>query len=224
MPIRQITIIGTGLVGGSLGLALKKYGFQGQIVGCDRAPVLERAQEKGAIDEAHTNPTDAVRKSQVIILATPVGSIIEMIGLLGPSLPPHTLLTDVGSTKAEVLATATKVFGKDVGQRFLAGHPMAGKEQCGMEHGDPDLFQSAAWFFSPSKDQDIYGGLSGEFIELVSAIGARPASMNAGEHDKLCAWISHLPQMISTGLAAALVDEYGEQARYSKPAAVPFAR
>jgi prephenate dehydrogenase len=212
MPIRQITIIGTGLVGGSLGLALKKYGFKGRIVGCDRAPVLERARDKGAIDEAHTNPSDAVRNSQLIVLATPVGGIIEMIGLLGPSLPPKTLLTDVGSTKAEVLAAAAKVFGKDAGQRFLAGHPMAGKELCGMEHADPDLFQGAAWFFSPSDGQDIYSGLSGEFIEMVSAIGARTASMDADEHDKLCAWISHLPQMISTALAAALVDEYGEQA------------
>lgn len=212
MPIRQITIIGTGLIGGSLGLALKKYGFKGRIVGCDRVPVLDRAREKGAIDEAHTHPFDAVRNSQVIVLATPVGGIIEMIGLLGPSLPAQTLITDVGSTKAEVLAAATKVFGKDVGHRFLAGHPMAGKEQCGMEHADPELFQGAAWFFAPSEGQDIYSGLSGEFVELVSAIGARIASLNANEHDNLCAWISHLPQMISTALAATLVDEFGEQA------------
>jgi prephenate dehydrogenase len=135
-----------------------------------------------------------------------------MIGLLGPSLPPQTLITDVGSTKAEVLAAATKVFGKDVGRRFLAGHPMAGKEQCGMEHADPELFQGAAWFFAPSQGQDIYKNLSGEFVELVSAIGARIASLNADDHDRLCAWISHLPQMISTALAATLVDEYGDQA------------
>ena len=212
MPIRQITIIGTGLIGGSLGLALKKYGFKGRIIGCDRASVLERAREKGAIDEAFTHPSDSVRNSQAIVLAAPVGGIIEMIGLLGPSLPSQTLLTDVGSTKAEVLAAATKVFGKDVSHRFLAGHPMAGKEQCGMEHADPELFQGAAWFFSPSEGQDIYSGLSGEFVELVSAIGARIASLNANEHDNLCAWISHLPQMISTALAATLVDEYGEQA------------
>jgi prephenate dehydrogenase len=212
MPIRQITIVGTGLVGGSLGLALKKYGFKGRIVGCDRAPVLERAREQGAIDEAYISPSDAARNSQIIVLATPVGGIIEMTGLLGPSLPPNTLLTDVGSTKVEVLAAAVKVFGKNVGRRFLAGHPMAGKEQCGMEHADPELFQGAAWFFSPSSGQDIYAGLSGEFVELVAAIGARTASMDATEHDKLCGWISHLPQMISTALAAALVDEYGEQA------------
>ena len=212
MAIRQITIIGTGLVGGSLGLALKKYGFPGRIVGCDRAPVLERAREKGAIDESVTNAPDAVRNSQVIVLATPVGGIIEMIGRLGPSLPAKTLLTDVGSTKAEILGQAKKVFAKKLGERFLAGHPMAGKEQCGMEHADPDLFQGAAWFFTPSAGQDIGTGLSGEFVHLVSQIGARVATLDAVAHDELCSWISHLPQMISTALTATLVGEYGERA------------
>ncbi len=212
MAIRQITIVGTGLVGGSLGLALKNYGFHGRIIGCDRAPVLERAREKGAIDDGHINPADAARNSQVIVLATPVGGIIEMIARLGPALPPKTLLTDVGSTKVEILAQAKKVFSKGLAERFLAGHPMAGKEQCGMEHADPDLFRGAAWFFTPSPGQDIGKGLSGEFTHLVTQIGARIATLDAATHDELCAWISHLPQMISTALAATLVDEYGERA------------
>ena len=75
MPIRQITIVGTGLIGGSLGLALKKYGFSGRIIGCDRAAVLERARNKGAINSGHTNPSDAVRGSDLIVLATPVGAV-----------------------------------------------------------------------------------------------------------------------------------------------------
>jgi prephenate dehydrogenase len=212
MPIRQITIIGTGLVGGSLGLALKKHHFTGRIVGSDRAPVLERAREKGAIDEGITNPADAVRGSQVVVLAAPVGAIIDLISHLGPALPAKTLLTDVGSTKAEVVARAVKVFGKQVGRRFLAGHPMAGKEQCGVEFADADLFQGAAWLFTPSPGQDVYEGLSGEFLEWVEKIGARIAGMEPAAHDELCAWISHLPQMISTALAAALVEEYGEDA------------
>lgn len=212
MPIRQITIVGTGLIGGSFGLGLKKHGFAGRVVGCDRAPVLERARAKGAIDEGHTNPADAARRSQVILLATPVGAIIELIGDLGPALPPKTLLTDVGSTKAEVLARATAVFGKNTGRRFLAGHPMAGKEQAGVEFADPDLFQGAVWFLTPSPTQQAFDGLSGEFLDWVEKIGARVASMDADAHDQLCAWISHLPQMISTALAATLVDEYGEDA------------
>jgi prephenate dehydrogenase len=212
MPIRQITIIGTGLIGGSFGLALKKRRFRGRIVGCDRAPVLARARKRGAIDEGHTNSTDAVRGSQIILLATPVGAIIELIDRLGPALPPKTLLTDVGSTKAEILAQAKKAFGKNAGHRFLAGHPMAGKEHPGVEFADPDLFQGAAWFLTPVPGQNVYRGLSGEFLEWVARLGVRIASMDADEHDQLCAWISHLPQMISTALAAALVDEYGEDA------------
>jgi len=212
MPIRQITIIGTGLIGGSLALALKKHRFAGRIIGCDRAPVLERARDKGAIDSGHTNPSDAVRGSQIIILATPVSGIIDAIDRLGPALPAKTLLTDVGSTKAEVLQRAKTVFGKNTGVRFLAAHPMAGKEQSGVEFADADLFQDAAWFVTPVLGQRLYDGLSEEYLEWVERIGARIASMDAREHDQLCAWISHVPQMIATALAAALVDEYGEDA------------
>ncbi len=212
MPIRQITIVGTGLIGGSLGLALKKYGFPGRIIGCDRAAVLERARNKGAINSGHTNPSDAVRGSDLIVLATPVGAVIDMIGHLGPALPPRTLMTDVGSTKAQVLAKARAVFGRNMGRRFLGGHPMAGKEQSGVEFADPELFRGAAWFVTPAPGQDVYQSLGGEFLELVENIGARVASMDAEAHDLLCAWISHLPQMISTALAATLVDEYGDDA------------
>jgi prephenate dehydrogenase len=212
MPIRQITIIGTGLIGGSLALALKKHRFAGRIMGCDRAPVLERARNKSAIDGGHTNPADAVRGSQIVVLATPVSGIIDLIERLGPALPPKTLLTDVGSTKAEVLARAKTIFRKNTGSRFLAGHPMAGKEQSGVEFADPDLFQGAAWFVTPVPGQKVYDDLSGEYLEWVEKIGARIASMDANQHDQLCAWISHLPQMISTALAASLVDEYGEDA------------
>src|SRR5271154_5472927 len=212
MSIRQITIIGTGLIGGSLALALKKHRFAGRIIGCDRAPVLERARGKGAIDGGHTNPSDAVRGSQIVVLATPVSGIIDLIERLGPSLPPKTLLTDVGSTKMEGLERAKTVFRKNTGGRFLAGHPMAGKEQSGVEFADPDLFQGAAWFVTPVPGQKIYDDLSGEYLEWVEKIGARIASMDAAEHDQLCAWISHLPQMISTAFAASLVDEYGADA------------
>ena len=212
MAIRQITIIGTGLIGGSFGLALKKSGFGGRIVGCDRAPVLRRARDKGAIDTGKAEPAEAVRGSQVVLLAVPVGGIIELIKRLGPSLPPKTLLTDVGSTKSEVLAAAAAVFGKAAGRRFLAGHPMAGKEDPGVEFADPDLFQGAVWLVTPAPKQEIFEGLSGEFLDWVEKIGAAVASMDAAAHDQLCAWISHLPQMISTALAATLVDEYGDNA------------
>src|SRR5947207_3066013 len=149
MAIRQITIIGTGLIGGSLGLALRKKKFAGRIIGCDREATLERARARGAIDEGTANPGDAVHGSQVVVLATPVLAIIDLIERIGPAISTKCLLTDVGSTKTAVLERAVKVFGKAAGKRFLAGHPMAGKEMSGVDFADADLFQKAVWFFSP---------------------------------------------------------------------------
>ena len=211
MAIRQITIIGTGLIGGSFGLALKKRRFRGRIVGCDRDAVLKRAKTLGVIDAGEGNPLKAVHGSQIVLLATPVGAIIELIERLGPTLSPQTLLTDVGSTKAEILSRANKIFANNTKNRFLAGHPMAGKEHAGVEFADPDLFQGAAWLVTPSPGQNVHDGLSGEFLKWVKKIGARISTIDAEEHDQLCAWISHLPQLISTALAALLVDEYGNK-------------
>lgn len=212
MTFKQVTIVGTGLIGGSLGLALKKRRLAGRIVGCDRAPVLERAQDCGAIDAGTTNPADAVRGSDLVVLATPVIAILDLIDCLGPALPPRTLVTDVGSTKAEIARRAAKAFGRSAGQRFLAGHPMAGKEQAGVDHADADLFEGAAWLFTPLPRQNVHGGLCGEFIHCVEKMGAKIAALDPSDHDRFCAWVSHLPQMISTALAASLVDEFGEDA------------
>jgi prephenate dehydrogenase len=215
MPIRQITIIGTGLIGGSLALALKKRKFAGRIVGCDREATLDKARNRGAIDEGFANPGDAVRGSQVVVLATPVLAIVDLIERLGPALPAKTLLTDVGSTKAVIAQQALKVFGKNAGRRFLAGHPMAGKESSGVDYADADLFQNAVWFLTPLPGQNLQNledGLVAEFAGWIDQIGARIAMVPPDEHDRLCAWISHLPQMISTALAAALVEEFGEEA------------
>lgn len=212
MAIRQITIVGTGLIGGSLALALKKRKFAGRIVGCDRDATLEKARNRGAIDEGFANPGDAVRGSQLVVLATPVLAIVDLIERVGPSLPDKALLTDVGSTKAMVLERAVKVFGKSAGKRFLAGHPMAGKEMSGVDYADADLFQKAVWFLTPLPGQNLNDGLLAEFSGWIDQIGSRIAMLPAEEHDQLCAWISHVPQMISTALAAALVEEFGDQA------------
>ncbi|MGO8795326.1 MAG: prephenate dehydrogenase [Candidatus Sulfotelmatobacter sp.] len=212
MPIRQITIIGTGLIGGSFALAVRKRGFAGRIVGCDRESALRRAKMCGAIDNGLIEPADAVRGSQLVVLATPVLAIVDLIGRLGPGLPSTTLLTDVGSTKAAVAQQALSVFGKNAGQRFLAGHPMAGKESSGVDFADADLFQNAVWFFTPLPGQNLHEGLFAEFAGWIDQIGARIAMLPPDDHDQLCAWISHVPQMISTALAAALVEEFGEEA------------
>jgi len=212
VAIRQITIIGTGLIGGSLALALRKRKFAGRIIGCDREGTLERARMRGAIDDGSVNPGDAVHGSQLVVLATPVLAVCDLVERLGPALPSKTLLTDVGSTKTAVVERALKVFGKNAGKRFLAGHPMAGKEMSGVDFADADLFQNAVWFISPLPEQNLNEGLFAEFAGWIDAIGARIAVLPAEEHDRLCAWISHVPQMISTALASALVEEFGAEA------------
>lgn len=212
MPFKQVTIIGTGLIGGSLGLALKKRHLAGRIVGCDHTPVLKHAKECGAIEGGFSNPTEAVVGSDLVVLATPVLSILDLIARLGPGLLPGALVTDVGSTKAEIAQQAAKFFGPTAGQRFLGGHPMAGKEQAGVEFADADLFEGAAWLFTPLPGQNVYAGQCGEFLHCVEKMGARVALLEPDQHDQFCAWISHLPQMISTALAAALVDEFGPEA------------
>jgi prephenate dehydrogenase len=212
MPIRQITIIGTGLIGGSLGLALRKKKFAGRIIGCDREAALERAQKRGAIDGGSPNPGDAARGSQLIILATPVLAIVDLIERVGPVLPAKALLTDVGSTKTAVVERALRVFGKNTGKRFLGGHPMAGKEFSGVDYADADLFHNAMWFFTPMPGQNLNDGVLAEYAGWIDQIGARIVMLPAEEHDRLCAWISHVPQMVSTALAAALVEEFGAEA------------
>ena len=212
MAIRQITIIGTGLIGGSLALALRRKKFAGRIVGCDREGTLERARMRGAIDDGTVDPAHAVRGSQLVVLATPVLAICDLIDRIGPVLPEKALLTDVGSTKTAVVERALKVFGESAGKRFLAGHPMAGKEMSGVDFADADLFHNAMWFLSPLPEQNLNEGLFAEFAGWIDAIGARIAMLPAEEHDRLCAWISHVPQMMSTALAAALVEEFGAEA------------
>jgi prephenate dehydrogenase len=212
MPIRQITIIGTGLIGGSFALALRKRKFAGRIVGCDRESALQKAKLRGVIDRGFVEPADATRGSQVVVLATPVLAIVDLIGRLGPALPATTLLTDVGSTKAAVAERALSVFGTNAGKRFLAGHPMAGREHSGVDHADADLFQNAVWFLTPLPGQNLHAGLFAEFAGWIDQIGAHITMLPPEDHDRLCAWISHLPQMISTALAAALVEEFGEDA------------
>ncbi len=212
MRIRQITIVGTGLIGGSLALALKKCGFAGRVVGCDRQAVLARAKKRKALDAGIADPVQAIAGSDLVVLAAPVGQILHLIERLGPRLGPQTLMTDVGSTKVEVIARARAVFGAEAPTRFLGGHPMAGREHSGIEHADTGLFQGAPWLFTPQPGQRVDDGPSGAFLKLVERVGAKPVLLDAERHDRLCAWASHLPQMLSTALAAAMEEEFGGDA------------
>jgi prephenate dehydrogenase len=213
MKIQQLTIIGTGLIGGSFALALKEHGFAGRVVGCDKEEVLAKAKKMKAIDAGIADPFRAVAGSDVVVLAAPVGQIMDLIERIGPRLEPQARMTDVGSTKVEILARARSVFGTSASLRFLGGHPMAGWEHSGIEHADADLFQDAPWLFTPQVGQKAEAGLGGEFLKLVERVGAKPVLLDAERHDRLCAWVSHLPQMLATALAAALEDEFGDDAQ-----------
>jgi prephenate dehydrogenase len=210
MTIRQITIVGTGLIGGSLGLALRHHGFNGVIVGCDKPEVLEAAVARGAIDRGGTDVKEAVLNSNVVVLATPVGAILSLFEKLAPTLPVATLITDTGSTKQQLAERARMVLGTAAGERLLPGHPMAGKEVGGIENADAELFRDAAWLITPIASPQPYTPLQQQYVELLLSIGARVVAMDPERHDRLCAWISHLPQMISTALASLLREELGD--------------
>jgi prephenate dehydrogenase len=210
MAFKQITIIGTGLIGGSLALALKAAGFSGRIVGCDRASILDRARAMRAIDLGTEDPIEAVAGSDLIVLATPVGGIIDLIERIGPITPPEALITDVGSTKKEIIERARAVFGDMAPQRFLAGHPMAGKEHSGLENAESKLFLNAVWLLVPQPQQVFDRGKIKDYCDLLELIGVRLLKMEADRHDQMCAWVSHLPQMVATALAATLQEELGD--------------
>jgi prephenate dehydrogenase len=210
MPIQQITIVGTGLIGGSLALALRQNGFAGTIVGCDKRSVLDVAVERNAIDRAEADLERAVVGSDVIVFATPVGTILSQFEAIAPTLPPTTLVTDTGSTKQKLVERARMIYGGEAGKRVLPGHPMAGKEFGGIEHADANLFQGAVWLITPIVADQQYTALQEEFTALLGSIGARVVTLDSERHDFLCAWISHLPQMISTALTSVLHEELGD--------------
>ena len=149
MAIRQITIVGTGLIGGSLGLALREQDFPGTIVGCDRPEVLNAALIRGAIDRGETDARQAVQGSDVVVLATPIGGILSTFEKLAPTLPPARWLPIPAVLKLQFVERARMVFGAEAGMRVLPGHPMAGKERGGIENADADLFRDAVWLITP---------------------------------------------------------------------------
>ena len=179
-------------------------------MGCDKAEVLETALARGAIDRGGTDIKEAVQDCDIVFFATPVGAILSLFEKLAPTLSPTTLITDTGSTKREIVERARLIFGAAAGQRVLPGHPMAGKEQGGIENAEPGLFDNAAWLVTPIDLNQPYTPGQLECLELFTLLGARVVAIEPERHDRLCAWISHLPQMISTALASLLREELGD--------------
>ena len=207
MPIRQITIVGTGLIGGSFGLALRQTGFPGKIIGCDKRAALEVARQRGAVDSGEADLERALVGSDVIFLATPVGCILSQLEMVASLTPATTLITDAGSTKQRLVERARELFGDQAPTRCVPGHPMAGKEVSGIEHADADLFRDAVWLITPIDPERGYTGLQQEYLQLLQTIGAQLVVMDPERHDRLCACISHLPQMMATALACTLREQ-----------------
>ena len=206
----RVLVVGTGLIGASVGLALKSAeGFSGEVLGWDAsAEELETALRVGAIDRALESREAVLQPgvADVVVLATPVLPILDWMERLAPVMGEGELVTDVGSTKREIVQQARRLFNQPGRARFLAGHPMAGKEAGGCGLAEAGLFRGAAWLFTPVDEQRTE--IEQEWIGLVEGFGARVMEMGAERHDEVCAWVSHLPQMLSTALSALLEETF----------------
>jgi len=213
--MRRVLIVGTGLIGGSVGLALRAAGFEGEIAGTGPTEeTLTIARNRGAIDSWHTTSAadSTAAGCDAIVLAGPVLSILDWMQRLAPVLGEHQLVTDVGSTKVQIAALAAKLYNQPGRARFLPGHPMAGKEAGGAALAEAGLFRNAMWLFTPSAAAQP-SALEAEWRAWVAKFGARTMDLDAARHDELCAWVSHLPQMLSTALAALLEESFGGDAK-----------
>jgi prephenate dehydrogenase len=207
MTIHRISIIGTGLIGASAGMALRAARFPGEIIGWDRHPAeAQLALQRGAVDVIADEPITAALSSDLILLSGPVFAILDWMERLAPHLKPHQLVTDVGSVKADISARAQPLFGGASQAGFLPGHPMAGKEVSGAANADAQLFIKAVWLFTEFAQHP----LSAEWRSWVERFGCRTMDIQALRHDEICAWVSHLPQFLSTALSAMLEDRFGD--------------
>ena len=210
MPIERIAILGTGLIGASVGLALRSHGFKGEILGWDRdSEQLVIAAERGAITKAADDPVTAAQQSDLVVLAGPVFSILGWMEHLSSVLQPHQLVTDVGSVKNALCSRAQMWFNQPGQPAFLPGHPMAGKEVSGAANADGKLFDGAVWIFTQCGSphlNPVAREHAEEWRAWVKRFGCRVLDLDPQRHDELCAWVSHLPQFVSTAMSALLED------------------
>lgn len=195
---RRLTIIGLGLIGGSLGLAIKAaVGDRIEVVGHSRTrESANKAKKMGALDKAEHNLPRAVEGAGIVIVCTPVLTIREVFEQIAPHLAEGAVVTDVGSTKQKVMEWADELLPRNVS--FIGGHPMAGKETQGIDNAEAGLFRGKPYILCPAVDahQDAVKALVG----LVQLIGADPVFLEPKEHDQYAAAVSHLPLVLSTAL------------------------
>jgi len=211
--MQTVAIIGVGLIGGSFGLALKKAGFGGSILGVSSAATIKAAVERGAIDEGLAL-AEAAARADLIYLAQPIGRILDTLRKIDDLVRPGTLITDAGSTKVSIVAAA-RLHLRRAG--FLGGHPMAGKERRGVAEADADLFRGRTYVLTPEEPQMLDIPVAVEFVDWIRRIGAVPVVLNAQEHDRVVSFTSHLPQLVATALAATVAEHAGDNLSVAGP-------
>jgi prephenate dehydrogenase len=199
----RVAVIGTGLIGGSFALAVRREFPELSIVGFDRPDVLEGAEAHGAISETTGDIAAAVRGADLIYIALPIGATIDALPKIAAAAHPNALVTDSGSTKALICREAQKHFR--TGARFLGGHPMAGKENSGIDYADADLYRGSRYALVASENDP--DPRVEHFAALVRHIGAEPVWCDADTHDWAVGIVSHLPQLASVALAHVVSDE-----------------
>ncbi|MGB7727555.1 MAG: prephenate dehydrogenase/arogenate dehydrogenase family protein [Candidatus Acidiferrum sp.] len=209
--LQRVTILGTGLIGGSFARALRKYMPDMHIVGWDRPEVILEARKSGSIDEGFFESLEpAIRRADLIYIALPIGATLDLLPELAQHAPAHALVTDAGSTKQRIWQAATELFVEEIGPIFLAGHPMAGRESAGLAHADADLFQNATYALVGNPD-DTHDPRIIAFVKILEKIGARPVWLGAQQHDYAVGLASHLPQLAVIALASFLYDRLDEK-------------
>lgn len=217
--MNSVAIFGVGLIGGSFALALRKAGFSERIIGVGSPDTIRRALELGVIDEGMTGQ-DAAQAADLIYLAQPILRIIEILPELDAWVRPEALVTDAGSTKSSIVERASAI----THCQFLGGHPMAGREQRGVEAAQADLFQGRPYVLTPRSGAELEKHQVREFIGWIEKIGAFPIILSPAEHDRIVAYTSHLPQLASTALAAMLEGRSASKSGVFGPALVDSTR
>ncbi|MFC2075637.1 prephenate dehydrogenase/arogenate dehydrogenase family protein [candidate division KSB1 bacterium] len=216
---RRIAVFGVGLIGGSLGLALKKLDPTIDILGVDDPKVLDLARKRGVIDRGLElgQIEGGLAEIDLVILSTPVSAIPELLELVGKEVRSGTVITDTGSTKARIMESA-KLLPPEVS--FIGGHPMAGSERRGLEAADPFLFENAVYVLcqAESVPDDTFKSLAA----LMVGIGARVKPLDAGLHDRIAAYTSHLPQLVALSLVNILGRSENDSGDYFALAAGGF--
>jgi prephenate dehydrogenase len=226
--ISRVTILGTGLIGGSFALALRKYTTGMHVSGWDRPDVIHEAQTRGAIDESFSGElAPALQNSDLIYIALPIAATIDLLPEIARHAPPHALITDACSTKVRIAQAAAELFPGEKGPLFLGGHPMAGRELPGIAHADGELFRENTYALIAESSEPVVAGLQtrsfsadepnsshdprvSAFVKILEKIGARPLWLGAQQHDYAVGLASHLPQLAAVALASFLYDHLDE--------------